>query len=125
MKRVQCSKYLIAFQSPLDEAHNFGSSIDQSSDTKHLVVQTFIVHLLRTERIPFIQSRATLPLMASSFGTMAAGIAICYIPGLNSALSLTAIFPSYYAWLAGTVAAYCCAVQGIKWVYIKVFRSWL
>lgn len=38
--------------------------------------------------------------MLSSFGTIGAGIAICHIPGLDSALSLTAIFPSYYAWLA-------------------------
>ncbi|BDA47243.1 probable magnesium-transporting ATPase, P-type 1 [Coccomyxa sp. Obi] len=85
-----------------------------------LMTQTFIVHLLRTENIPFVHSRATWPLMLSSFGTMAAGIAICYIPGLDSALSLTAIFPSYYAWLVGTVLAYCCAVQAIKWIYIRV-----
>lgn len=89
------------------------------------MLQTFIVHLLRTEKIPFVQSRAAWPLMLSSFGTMAAGIAICYIPGLDSALSLTAIFPSYYAWLAGTVFAYCCAVQAVKWVYIRVLQSWL
>lgn len=63
--------------------------------------------------------------MLSSFGTMGAGVAICYIPGLSSALSLTAIFPSYYAWLAGTVFAYCCAVQAIKCIYIRVFQSWL
>lgn len=63
--------------------------------------------------------------MLSSFGTMGVGIAICYIPGLNSALSLTAIFPSYYGWLAATVLAYCCAVQGFKFLYIHVFHSWL
>ena len=90
-----------------------------------LPAQTFIVHLLRTEKIPFLQSTAAWPLLLSSFGTMAAGIAICYIPGLNAALSLTAIFPSFYAFLVAIVAGYCVWAQLVKGLYIKTFRSWL
>lgn len=89
------------------------------------VLQTFIVHLLRTEKIPFLQSRAAWPLMLSSFGTMAAGIAICYIPSLNAAVGLTPVFPSYYAYLIGTTLAYCMAIQVYKKIYINVFHSWL
>lgn len=48
------------------------------------MTQTFIVHLLRTERLPFIQSRATWPLMLSSFGTMAIGAVLCFIPQVSS-----------------------------------------
>ncbi len=90
-----------------------------------LCAQTFIVHLLRTERIPFISSCAAWPLMLSSFGTMAAGIAICYVPGLNGALSLEPIIPSYYGYLAATVAGYCMCTQIIKRLYIRVFNNWL
>ena len=90
-----------------------------------IALQTFIVHLLRTEKIPFIESRAAWPLMLSSFGTMAFGIAICYIPGLNTAVGMSPVIPSYYAYLFGTTLAYCVALQIYKWVYIKVFHSWL
>ncbi len=90
-----------------------------------LVLQTFIVHMLRTEKIPFIESRAAWPLMLSSFGTMAFGVAICYIPGLNAAVGLSPVVFSYYAYLIGTTLAYCVAIQVYKWIYINTFHSWL
>ena len=83
------------------------------------------MHLLRTEKIPFVTSRAAWPLMVSSFGTMAAGIAICYIPGLNAAVGMAPVIPSYYLWLIGCISLYCVAVQIYKAIYIKVFHSWL
>lgn len=88
-------------------------------------MQTFIVHLLRTEKIPFLQSTAAWPLLVSSFGTMTAGIVICYIPGLQKLLSLVQIYPIYYLFLAATVMAYCVTVQLFKIAYIHVFNSWL
>lgn len=87
--------------------------------------QTFIVHLLRTEKIPFLESRAAWPLMLSSFGTMAFGVAICYIPGLNAAVGLSPVISSFYAYLIGTILAYCVAVQVYKRGYINTFQSWL
>jgi Mg2+-importing ATPase len=90
-----------------------------------LMTQTFIVHLLRTERIPFIQSRAAWPLMVSSFGTMGLGFAVCYLPKVNHALALAAPPPLYYVFLVATVAVYCFTVQVFKLFYIRVFRSWL
>ncbi len=94
------------------------------SDTA-AAAQILAVHLLRTEKIPFIQSRAAWPLMASSFAMMGVGVALCYIPGLNRALSLTAIVPGYYAWLAGILLLYSATVQLIKVLYIRVFNTWL
>ena len=88
-------------------------------------MQILAVHLLRTEKIPFLQSRAAWPLIASTFGMMAVGLALCYIPVINTALSLTAVVPGYYAWLLGILALYCSIVQIIKVLYIRVFHSWL
>ena len=87
--------------------------------------QTFIVHVLRTERIPFIESCAAWPLMLSTFGVMAFGVAICYIPGLSTAVALTPVIPSYYIWMIGTIALYCVTVHVYKIIYIRVFKSWL
>ena len=46
-----------------------------------LLTQTFVVHMLRTKQIPFIQSTATWQLLLSTFSMMAFGIILCYIPG--------------------------------------------
>ena len=44
-------------------------------------LQTFVVHMLRTEHIPFFQSCSSWPLLVLSLVTSAAGVALCYIPG--------------------------------------------
>jgi len=88
-------------------------------------VQTFIVHLLRTERWPFLHSRAAWPLILSSFGTMVLGVVIPYIPGLGPAFQLIHINPSFYGFMAAIVLGYCLAMQAFKYVYIKVFGTWL
>ena len=88
-------------------------------------MQILAVHLLRTERIPFLQSWAAWPLLASSFGMIAVGLALCYIPGVHTALSLTAVVPGYYGWLMGILVLYCLIVQLLKVLYITTFRTWL
>jgi len=56
---------------------------------------------------------------------MALGIAICYLPGLNKAVSMSPVTPSYYIWMVGTTVLYCIAVHIYKLIYIRVFRTWL
>ncbi len=58
--------------------------------------------------------------MLSSFG-----MAICYIPGLNAAVGVSPVIPSYYAYIFGTTLAYCVAVQIYKILHINVCHFWL
>jgi len=88
-------------------------------------VQTFIVHLLPTERWPFLHSHAARPLIPSSFGTMVLGVVIPYIPGLGPAFQLIHINPSFYGFMAAAVLGYCLAMQAFKYLYIKVSGIWL
>lgn len=88
-------------------------------------MQILAVHLLRTEKVPFVQSRATWALIMSSFGMIAVGLALCYIPAVNPALNLTAVAPGYYGWLVAIIALYCGLVQLLKVFYIRMFHSWL
>jgi len=88
-------------------------------------LQTFIVHLLGTERWPFLQSSAAWPLMLPSFGAMLVGVVITYVPGLGPAFQLIHIHPSFYGFMIAAVLAYCFTVQAFKHVYIKVIGSWL
>jgi Mg2+-importing ATPase len=49
-----------------------------------LLTQTLIVHIIRTNRIPFIQSRASLPMMLTTLGIMTVGAALPYMPFASS-----------------------------------------
>lgn len=89
-----------------------------------LLSQTLIVHMIRTRKIPFIQSRTSWPVMAMTFAIMAFGIAIPFTP-FGASIGLVALPWSYFPWLAATLTAYCVLTQAIKNRYVKRFNSWL
>ncbi|KAF8443023.1 Mg-transporting ATPase [Boletus edulis BED1] len=90
------------------------------------LTQLFIIQFLRTHKIPFIQSRASLPVVLVTFGVACISMAIPYIPKLNSALQLTPPVPMFYAYLVGTVAGYALVVHIVKTIYLRVFNGeWL
>jgi len=89
-----------------------------------LLSQTLIVHMIRTRKIPFLQSSASLPLLFATFCTMLIGIAIPYsfiAPGIG----LTPLPGSYFYWLVATLLSYCVLTQLIKTWFIKRFNYWL
>ncbi|MES2096815.1 MAG: magnesium-translocating P-type ATPase [Pseudomonadota bacterium] len=89
-----------------------------------LLSQTLIVHMIRTRRIPFIQSRATLPVLLLTSAIMAIGIAIPFT-SLGAAVGLVPLPFSYFPILVATLLGYCILTQGIKTLYIRAFRAWL
>ncbi|KAL0018340.1 hypothetical protein WJX77_006201 [Trebouxia sp. C0004] len=121
-----CTFCLLWYFYHADNAGNAAAAVFQTGwFLESLMTQTFIVHLLRTERWPFLHSRAAWPLILSSFGTMVLGIVIPYIPGLGPAFQLIHIKPSFYGFMAAIVLGYCLSMQALKYVYIKVFGTWL
>ncbi|KAM4063712.1 E1-E2 ATPase domain-containing protein [Hirsutella rhossiliensis] len=90
-----------------------------------LLTQTLIVHLLRTAKIPFIQSRCTVPLALSTATIMLVGFSIPWIPPFRAALGFAQPAPSYVGLLAAELMLYCLEVQLVKMVYIRVFKTWL
>ncbi|MFC0179637.1 magnesium-translocating P-type ATPase [Thorsellia kenyensis] len=88
-----------------------------------LVSQTLVVHMLRTSKIPFIQSRASLPIMIST--TLAIAVA-CYLPysSLGASLGFIALDGSYFYWLIATMIGYMSLTQLIKTIYIKKYGKW-
>jgi len=89
-----------------------------------LLTQTLIVHMIRTQHIPFIQSRAATPVILLTATIMAIGI---YLPFslLGSHVGLEPLPPSYFAWLVGILLSYCVLVQLVKRFYIRRFGQWL
>ncbi|MFI5986308.1 magnesium-translocating P-type ATPase [Streptomyces sp. NPDC051555] len=89
-----------------------------------LLSQTLIVHMIRTRKIPFIQSRASWPVMVMTVLAVLAGLYLPFSP-LAGSLGLVALPASYFPWLIGVLLAYCTLTQLLKSVYIKKFNTWL
>jgi len=78
-----------------------------------LLSQTLIVHMIRTRRIPFLQSRASWPLMAMTFIIMCIGIILPMSP-LAGYFKLQALPLSYFPWLVVILVAYGALIQVMK-----------
>jgi len=89
-----------------------------------LLSQTLIIHIIRTKKIPFIQSWASAPVVASTSLIMLIGLAIPFTP-LASMLSLVPLPLAYFPWLIGILTAYSFLTQFVKNWYIKKFNAWL
>ena len=85
-----------------------------------LLSQTLIVHMIRTRKLPFVESRASLALTAMTAGTMLAGIAIVMGP-LAHYFKLQALPPAYFGWLAAILLAYLGLTQAMKGWYARRF----
>jgi len=89
-----------------------------------LLSQTLIVHMIRTKKVPFIQSWATAPVLALTTAVMAIGIYIPFSP-FAAALKLQPLPTAYFPWLLGILLCYCLLTQVVKNWFIKKFRLWL
>ena len=89
-----------------------------------LLTQTLIVHMIRTQHIPFIQSRAATPVILLTATIMAFGIYLPFSP-LGAHLGLVPLPLSYFGWLAGILLSYCVLTQMVKTIYIHRFGQWL
>ncbi len=89
-----------------------------------LLTQTLIVHMIRTEKIPFLQSTAAPVVLVTTLGVMAAGIALPFMP-FASALHLQALPAGFFLYLALVLPAYCLLTQLVKGFYLRRFRTWL
>jgi magnesium-transporting ATPase (P-type) len=83
-----------------------------------LLSQTLIIHMIRTVKVPFVQSRAAAPLMLLTMIVMAAGIAIPYT-WFGATIGLVALPATYFPWLAATLVGYCTLTQIIKRQFLR------
>jgi P-type Mg2+ transporter len=87
-----------------------------------LMTQTLIIHVIRTNKIPFIQSRASWPLTATTLSIMAFGAWLPYSP-LASSLGLAQLPAMYWPILLLTLLSYVSLTQGIKVWLLR--RKWI
>lgn len=89
-----------------------------------LLSQTLIVHMIRTRKVPFLQSRASWPVLLMTFSVVAIGL---YVPfsSFGRSIGLTPLPASYFPWLVGILLAYCLLTQWLKILYVRTFQRWL
>jgi len=84
-----------------------------------LLTQTLIVHIIRTKKIPFIQSRPSSQLLLTTLVIMFIGAWLPY-SALAPTLGLVPLPASYWLWLSGFLLAYSVLAHQVKgWFFNK------
>jgi Mg2+-importing ATPase len=84
-----------------------------------LLTQTLIVHIIRTKRLPFIQSRASLPMTLTTLVVMAIGAWLPYSP-FASTFGFVRLPLTYWVWVAAFLLMYSVLTHNIKkWFFRK------
>jgi Mg2+-importing ATPase len=85
-----------------------------------LFTQTLIIHIIRTNKIPFIESRASWPLIVSSLIIVAVGAWLTVSP-LADALGFVPLPPKFWLLLAIMLVCYVTLTQFVKTWFIRRF----
>lgn len=86
--------------------------------------QTLVIHMLRTEKLPFARSRASVPVALLSLAGIALVTAIPFTP-LAAPLEMAALPPVYFLLLGMVVLGYMALVTVVKKRYIRRYGQWL
>jgi Mg2+-importing ATPase len=87
-----------------------------------LLTQTLIIHVIRTNKVPFLQSRASWPLILTSLAIMAIGMWLPFSP-FASALGFTALPTLYWPLLLATLSLYVLLTQSVKMWLLR--KAWI
>jgi Mg2+-importing ATPase len=86
-----------------------------------LLTQTLIVHIIRTSKIPFLQSRASWPLIVSTLSVIAVGIYLPFSP-FAGAFKFLPLPPFYFILLFIGLILYFLITQFLKMYFIKKYE---
>jgi Mg2+-importing ATPase len=85
-----------------------------------LFTQTLIIHVIRTNKIPFIQSWASWPLILTSLIIVAVGAWLTVSP-LAKTLGFVPLPPLFWLYLAIMLLGYALLTQVVKTWFIRRF----
>jgi Mg2+-importing ATPase len=84
-----------------------------------LLTQTLIIHVIRTNKIPLLQSRSSSAVLVMSLVIMAIGIAIPFSP-VGPYLGFSRLPALYWPLLALTLLCYVALTQGVKMLLLRL-----
>ncbi|MBS0236019.1 MAG: magnesium-translocating P-type ATPase [Proteobacteria bacterium] len=88
-----------------------------------LLTQTLIVHMIRTSKIPFLESTAAPIILFSTVLIATIGLTLPYTHLANYA-QFTPLPMSYFLFLACVAVGYWVVTSMVKKIYIKKFNTW-
>ncbi|WP_088225403.1 magnesium-translocating P-type ATPase [Desulfosporosinus sp. FKB] len=86
--------------------------------------QTLVIHMIRTKKVPFIQSRASKPVLLLTSLAIAVGTIIPFTP-IGGYLKMSPLPLIYFPWLIATIVAYMALAQTIKTLFVKKYGELL
>jgi Mg2+-importing ATPase len=89
-----------------------------------LLTQTLIIHMIRTAKVPFLESRATWPVNLLTASVVAIAMLIPFLP-YSGTLGFVPLPGSFFVWLLAVTAGYVMLTQAVKRWYIHRFGTWL
>ncbi len=90
-----------------------------------LISQTLIIHFIRTEKVPFIQSRASKPLAIMSLVTVIGTIIVTLILNVIPEFHFVILPIKFYLIVLILNLCYTVLAQVVKKAYIKKYHEWL
>lgn len=89
-----------------------------------LVSQTLVVHMVRTKKVPFIQSIAAPPVIITSCLAITAGLVLVLTP-LRSLFEFVALPAGYWPWFFAIIIGYLITIEIAKRIYIHLTKEWI
>jgi len=89
-----------------------------------IISQTLIIHMIRTHKIPFIQSRSSKQLTFSTFVVVIITLLIGFT-NISRIFNLTRMPVTYMLWVGVLMLAYMILVQVVKKVYTRNAHEWI
>jgi Mg2+-importing ATPase len=83
-----------------------------------LLTQTLIIHIIRTARIPFLQSRASTPLIVTTIAIVAIGGIIPYTP-VGTMLGFVPLPALYWVYVTAMMLAYAALTHVVKTWFVR------
>ena len=124
--KIVLEKHLDVYGRPSEKVLHYGYVFDcwQNPALFHtgwfvesLLTQTMIIHIIRTNKIPFVQSRASWPLFTTSLLVVLTGVWLTVSP-LAETLGFVALPPLYWLYLAAMMLCYAMLTQVVKTWFI-------
>ncbi|KAF9272197.1 hypothetical protein BGZ68_002627 [Mortierella alpina] len=86
--------------------------------------QLLVIYIIRSPKIPFIQTNAAKPIMVASVVISAIILALPYIDAFHNFFQMVHLPAIYYAYLFGCLLSYFAVTQVAKMIYLRLFKTW-
>lgn len=91
--------------------------------TVGILTQTLVCHIMRTHKVPVLQSNASSKVYLSTIVTLIFGLILPFL-SLGKIYNMKELPTSFYYFLAIILVTYCLSAELLKKLYIARFKSW-